>query len=369
MPKPQGNPKGYDPHTPIPPAVRRQAEEAERLQQAYISGDQPPQEGGETPPSPPPQPKPGDPPPLPSNAEPVPPPPAKEEPSPLPSPPQPRAEGEQPLEEGDYKHRYETTLGRLRKANDDISRLSQDVTDLRHVLSTMQTGAPTAADPQLKFEAPQILSPEEREEWKDILPVIEKRANELIAPLKAELEHKLGQVDGRLRSVNQGAQQNARQRMLDALDNHPTVKDWRIINEEPEFIEWLKYPDELSGEKRHDMLRQAFDANDARRVAAFFDKFTKATGAPAPLPSASQPGSPPSEAPGLEQFAAPGKPRTAASRPGAPAEQEIIKQSDISRFYADSAAGRFNTPELKAKAAAYEAQIFAATREGRVQPG
>jgi hypothetical protein len=86
-----------------------------------------------------------------------------------------------------------------------------------------------------------------------------------------------------------------------------------------------------------------------------------------------QPSSPPNPqgngaAPSLEEFAAPGRARTApAPQSGPGGDPEYITTGDIADFYAKRTAGRFKGREAEAEA--FERRIFAAENAGRVRPG
>jgi hypothetical protein len=116
-------------------------------------------------------------------------------------------------------------------------------------------------------------------------------------------------------------------------------------------------------------LNAAFQRNDAQRVAAFFKGFISDEAAtnPAGLQPANSVTSvgnttqPPKVS--LEQFAAPGRAKTAAA--SAPAEKPVISRADISKFYADVQAGRYRGREQEKER--FEALIFEASRDGRIR--
>jgi chemotaxis protein histidine kinase CheA len=349
----------------IPPAVRRMAEEAERRQKEYIEQGKPPEEKQEA------QDKQDS-----EDSRTAAPPPA---PEPAPAP-EPQPEVTPKVTEPDWKQRFETEQGRNRKLLNEVSELSSEISNLRRVLSTVKTDPtpqPTHSETTpVSIEG--LLSAEERQEWGEVLPVIEKVARGLVEPLQRQLQDRIGQLDQKVTTVREHNSLTEKQRMLQILDdpNNAINKSgrkwgpdgggtWRDVNRDEEFVGWLQYVDPLSGQKRHDMLTEAFSANDASRVGAFFANFLRDVQAVAPpQPQTSTP-APNGSAPSLEDFAAPGKARTAAAAP-APAE-EIITTGDIARFYTDLQKGRWKGREDEAKQ--YEAKIFAAQNAGRVRPG
>lgn len=62
------------------------------------------------------------------------------------------------------------------------------------------------------------------------------------------------------------------------------VPDQRSTNSDPRFVEYLKEPDEMTGEIRMDLLRNAEDSRDVGRVAQFFLDYKNSVGAPKNTP-------------------------------------------------------------------------------------
>jgi hypothetical protein len=213
-----------------------------------------------------------------------------------------------------------------------------------------------------------FLTPEERESYgDDFLQVVGKKANEIVAPLKRELEDKIKELNQRLGSVGGTVQQSLKDRMDSTLDQE--VPQWRQLNETPSFLEWLQLTDPYSGTIRINLLRDAYGQCNTPRVAAFFKGFLAEEAATAPrdqeaTPQAAAPQSAPQPGkPSLDQFAAPGRAKSAAGP--APAEKPFFTRAQIATFYAASTAGKFAGREAEKQK--IEAQIFEAQREGRVR--
>jgi hypothetical protein len=197
----------------------------------------------------------------------------------------------------------------------------------------------------------------------DFLNVVGKKASEAVAAQVGSLTNEIAGLKAQLQNVGKTVTVNARDKMKATIT--AACPDWEQINVNPEFHEWLSLPDPFSGAIRHELLKQAYGRNEAARVLAFFTGFLnqEAAGNPQdPRPDTShQSGKIP-----LETFAAPGRAKTAAdTNPGSPAEKPIITRSEITDFYAQSAAGKWRGREKEY--AAREAQINAAVREGRVR--
>mgnify|MGYP000981593068 CR=1 FL=1 len=112
-----------------------------------------------------------------------------------------------------------------------------------------------------------------------------------------------------------------------------------------------------------ELLKAAYERNNAAQVAVFFNGFLADEAADAPR---TQPSPAPQPAPQkvpLETFAAPGGAKNAA--PSAPVEKPLISAADITQFYTDCAAGRYRGREEEKDR--IEMMIFDAQREGRIR--
>ena len=345
---------------PIPPAVKRYAEQAEALQaqlrdQGIVTTveDAPP-----LPPQEEPQEQPQEAQETFSDGGAVQQPPAYEPPQ---QPPQ-AAE-----DDDSWRHKFQSEQGRTQALRSDVSRLSDEITNLRRLLATVQSAPPPPPSRQETFKAD--ITAEERAQWgDDLIGIIERKAREIADQQTEELREQVRQLGGQVHNVGQAAAINAFERMKQTLDGMREISNWRHLNDAQEFVAWLAYPDRLSGRKRHDMLQEAWSQCDAGRVSAFFADFLKDYPGLAPSPArqaAGGAGQQPTK-PTLESMAAPGKARSSApaSNGAGRDAKPRITTGDISRFYADKIAGRFKGRE--ADADAYEREIYAADKEGRI---
>jgi hypothetical protein len=247
--------------------------------------------------------------------------------------------------------------------------MSTRLDEMQRLLSAVQSAPPP--EPAAPMTVQQLLTPEEQEEWKDVLPVMEKRFKELTAPVEHQLRAEIDQLKKRMEVQQQSTVATSRAAMMNTLDNHPTLgvqsdHSWRALNEDDSFVEWLQYPEKLSGRQRHQLLKEAFSSNDAGRVAAIFESYARDAGLTKPAAQANGAGSPPPQN-GLERFAAPGPARSAPAAASATAEPQYFTSGDISRFYTDLRTGKWKGREKEAEA--YERAIIAAGNAGRVRAG
>lgn len=269
-------------------------------------------------------------------------------------------------EDQSWEHRYKSMKGRFDRSQDQIRQMSEQITNLQLVVSNLEMQAP-ASNTQSYTQSPSerlITAEEENDYGTEFLSVVGKKAREEMLPIVKGYEDKISRLEAQLEGVNGHFAQSAKQRMLSSLDE--TVSDWREINRQQEFLEWLELPDLYSGAIRHELLKAAYERNNAPQVAAFFNGFLAEEAAMRPAGSAEATTGAQRRAPVVDpaSLAAPGRAKSAASA-SAPAEKPFFTGAQIAKFYADVASGKFRGNE--AEKDRIEAQIFDATRNKRVR--
>lgn len=264
-------------------------------------------------------------------------------------------------EDQSWEHRYKSMKGRFDRSQDQLRQMSEQIQSLQSVIATMQaTTAPASKEAEEAIE--RLITPEEENDYgQDFLKVVGKKAKEELLPVIKKYENKIAELEARLQGVNGYVAQDARQRMLDYLSDK--IPNWRDLNKDDTFLDWLQLPDLYSGAIRHELLKAAFERNDAPRVAAFFTGFLAEEAAVAPAMDETGRSEPPAKM-SLEKLAAPGRAKSAAAT-NAPAEKPIFTRAQIAKFYADAAAGKYRGRD--AERDRLEAQIFSAEREGRIR--
>lgn len=337
--------KKYEPK--LPPAVAKLAAQADEAQKQFIT----------------PEPPPGDPPADP----PVEPPVEPQNPPVEPPPPPPPAD-----DEASFKHKYLTLQGRhnaeIGRMRGQLDAMNAQVANLNQLLATVKAPPPESTFQPTPSVVKSRITPEEvaeyGEEFIDFASrLAAQEASRVAAPLLRELDSLKQQVGG----VGQTLHQSARDRLFQQLDEQ--IPKWRELNTTPEYLDWLALQDAYTGAIRQELLNDAFEQNDFPRVSAFFKGFLAELAATAPTPQ-DEPGSQGIKVPkiALNTIVAPGRAKSAAATPpGAPPEKPIITTSQISKFYTDKAAGKYNGPEGIARAKEFEDSIFLAQREGRIR--
>lgn len=336
-------------HTPeLPAQVRRQMAEADAIR-AELNGTPP--ENQEPPPAPPAE-----------QQEPAAPPPT----SAVPVHEQPGAEDGQ-----SWEQRFKSQAGRLEQATRANQQLHDRLAQLEQTLTVLQARGVEPPPPPQPKQKPKLITPEEENDFgTELLGVVGKRAREEFAPEFEDLAERLKRLEGRVDGATQVVERSQTQTVYQTLTN--AVPEWRQINRSPDFLAWLEQPDAFSGRRRNDMLQEAFSRHETNRVIAFFQGFlTEATGLPS---GSSSPGNlapplaPPNGAgngsgkPSLEDFAAPGRARSAPQN--LPPEKPTYTQAWIEKFMADKRTGKYRGRE--ADADAIERDIYQAQHEGRI---
>lgn len=263
-----------------------------------------------------------------------------------------------------WEHKYKSIHGRYVRAQEQIRSLADTVTNLQNTIATMSAVAPVAAPVVPELAAERLVTPEEVNDYgEDLLKVMGKKAREEFAPIFNAQKAEIDALKKKLEGVSGFVQQDSHAKLLSTLDEK--LPNWREMNTNEEFLDWLSLPDPYSGAIRHDMLKAAYAQSNASRVMAFFNGFlaeeaavAPAKGEPDTIETTTVPKVP------LQNLAAPGRAKTAAAAP-APAEKPIFTRAQIAAFYADVAAGKYRGKDADKNKA--EAAIFAAQREGRIR--
>jgi hypothetical protein len=228
-------------------------------------------------------------------------------------------------------------------------------------------------------QPPVFISDKEKADYgEDLIELMKRAAQEAVMPMLAPIAKEVGTMRARVETTETETGRQFLQRMHNSMDN--SVPGWQDLNKDPNFIAWTKRPDVYSGLNRQELLQRAWYAGDSNRVAAFFQGYLAEEAAVDPAAAAARqqangsgngghapsgpasPAQPPAPRVSLEQLAAPGRARAAAT---APAGKPVWTAEGISQFYMDVAAGKFRGRD--AERVATEADLMAAQREGRIQ--
>ncbi len=187
------------------------------------------------------------------------------------------------------EQRYRTLQGMIAaKDRDHAAQLAQRDQALQSMSERLAEIESRAQAPQ-KSNAGTLVTEKDLEEFgPDMVDLITRRAREIVADERSQLEQtiqslqtKLERAEQQLGMVTQSAVQSDQERYLRALAGQ--VPDWEAINVDRGFLAWLDGVDELTGFTRQDVLNTAYRNQDAGRTAAVFRAY-KATLAPTASP-------------------------------------------------------------------------------------
>jgi hypothetical protein len=359
---------GIDPDVKIPRAISAQGERADQIQRAIAGSDstadgKPPSPQGE-PPAPVPQPTPTEP---------------EDQSQDSPSPHEDPATGGEPADAQNWERRFKGLQGRydrdVRQMRENVSLMSDQIRQLQSENATLRTAMPAPTQQANGAAAPAhtLLTPQEIEDYgPEFVDVARRIAQEVAGPLQAEVHS----LRAQLGTVQQETGNSFLQRMDREISAE--IKDWAALNRDQRFVEWVKLPDVFSGAIRQQLMQEAWNAGDSRRVVAFFRAFLTEEAAVDPRRANGQmrqqgfnrtvtptpsPVAPPTQEPqlALEDLAAPGRAHSAG---GSPAEKPVYTSADLTRFWTDVAHGRWRGREAQQQAV--EADIMQAQKEGRI---
>lgn len=281
----------------------------------------------------------------------------------------------------DWEQRFRVLQGKYnaetRRDRETIGTLQRDMDSLRGVLATVQTQLatkPAAAPAPAPKPVAKVTQKEIEEFGEDLLDAAARFAAQTWEPLVTELRSEVSDLRAEVASTKstavaarQSVAMNAREQMFATLDKE--ITDWRSVNTDDQFKEWLGQEDEMSGETRQTLLLRAYERNDARRVMRFFTSYkAEHAGGSQPAPAgqpAADTGQQPTGKPRVDpsQFVAPARGRSAPRPVGT--QQIVWTPSDIAAFYADVQKGLYK--KNPAERDRLERDIFDAQATGRVQ--
>jgi len=274
--------------------------------------------------------------------------------------------------QGKYNAEVPRLQRQVQEQNSTIEQLKQQMTATQSMLAAFAQNR-VAAPGQGQGPAPaaptKLVKDEEVKEFgEDLTDFIRRVAQESVLPA---VERRLQPVQQQVEkatsdAANTAQEQNrlAHERLLATLDRE--FAEWRTLNRDPQFLEWLAQPDPYSGAARQELLSQAYERFDAPRIVAFFKGYRNehavvtppaSAAAPAPAQAASQRT--------LDDFVSPGQPKAGATGAQNGAGKRIWTEAEIKRFYDDCRSGKYRSNPDRRKE--IEQDIFAAGREGRVR--
>lgn len=224
------------------------------------------------------------------------------------------------------------------KYSAEVPRYAAEIRSLKEELTSLKARLDSQA--QTPTPAPQRVKPEEVEEYGEKFYDFVKRAASEVVPEG---------VDTLKQSVEEVRKEQtalARQRFFDELGG--LSPEWRTLNEDRGFLDFLAELDPYTGAQRQQLFDDAYGKLDAWRIANFFNAYVQGQTKEAPP-----------QKPSLETQVTP----KTSGRSAPPQGKRVYSTADVARFYDDMRRGKFTADE----AARIEQDIFAAKAEGRLR--
>jgi hypothetical protein len=277
---------------------------------------------------------------------PVPPPPADTPPSPAPQD-----------TDVDWRRQYLAMQGRYEGAQRTLGEMQEQMHQMGEELLRLQQPRRQAPPPQTRSY---ITDKDVQNFGPDLIDLTQRSAVQVMEP-------RLREVADENQNLRRQIAREAKAR-LDA-QVEAAVPNYRDIDQDPRWHDWLRLPDMLSGRIRQTLLNEAIAAAHAPRVISFFKGFLNeeaATGhrEPAATPS---PAAPPREPViPLASLAAPGRVRPAGGGDSSlPPEKPLYTRAQISQNYRDKQRGLWAGREAEWNQ--LERDMIQAPLEGRVR--
>lgn len=256
--------------------------------------------------------------------------------------------------------KYTSETSKLRK---DIEKLQVDLQEATSQIVELsrKNNFQKPSDDEKKLlttsEDDDILDREDEERFgSDFVRAVNRRAkivaNQLVSAQVAELQARIDKLGGSVSSIGRATEQTARDRLK--ADLSKVFPEWREVDEDPLFHEWLEDRDAFSGLKRADIFANAVQSNDCDRVVMVYKGYSdeqKAVGAHT-RPNGN------SGRVRTDTLAAPSGGRATPRTPTAPAAPEVFTGRQIREFYNKKMRGELGMSD--AEIADMERRIHAA---------
>lgn len=273
-----------------------------------------------------------------------------------------------------YKQRWKSLDGMIaaeKRRNAELRGRIESLENMLAQLTELRAQQPHVAaqeTAQDKAVATNLSAAEIEEYGADLIEVMKRAARDAVQKDFDALREENAKLKSVIGGVGQKVEMSDREKLYTQLDAR--VDNWKEINRDPQFLDWLSQLDVYAGQPRRDLLNRAFQANDAMRVARFFEGFLNETAAVSNAASRQQTteqAPAPSKKVKLDKLAAPGVGASGSADNTSQSSGRMLKESEIGAFYEQARKGHFKGREAEYRKT--EQQIQAALSEGRILLG
>jgi hypothetical protein len=192
---------------------------------------------------------------------------------------------------GYWKQRAKAVFGMFERVRGELQELKEKNRELRQQLATHQ--AAPAQEPRIDLES--MFSPQEREQYgDDQLTLMARTAAKLSAK---QVEAATKPLHDTIQDSRQSAEEQKWHAFSAELIKH--CPDAFEIDKQPEWINWLRTVDEMSGDTYYDQLKRHEGRYNAAGVARLFNRYKAESGlgiaappAPGPMATPAAPAAP-----------------------------------------------------------------------------
>ena len=264
-------------------------------------------------------------------------------------------------DDDDWKQKYSVLKG---KYDSEVPRLHSEMSALRQVVTDLKAQVSEGVKKVNKEDDKTEDKPNEALDFvKREYPDIYSAMISLVGDAKKDKQPDDSELRKRVEAVERVAVDTAEERFYRDLDTG--VSDWRTHKDDPRFLTWLQAEDPLTGYSRLQLAQQAQSALDGKRVAKFYKAFIKDVAGDTDKTTKEE--TPVDKKKGIEKFVAPPSSGGKGASGKTGEDSNIIKTSDIKKFYDDANKGRYRGRE--AEFAKMEAKIDKAVIDGKVVNG
>lgn len=262
-----------------------------------------------------------------------------------------------------YKQRWKTMDGQLRAAAMREQQWQTRVQQLEQLIANMQA-APAATNTPSPAAAK--VTAEDREAFgEDLVNLIDRSTKATLAEENASLRNTVADLSNAVREMQSTIPQVVQNQQVSADERFFTqvgseIPDWKTINNNPVFIDWLLDVDPMTGITRQTYLAEAQRERNVMLVANIFNTWKAING----NTQTQQQGKAAAKATKteLEKQVAPSR-NLATTANVSSGDKQIWTSSLVRKFYSDVRNGLYRTRD--AERVSLERDIFAAQNEGR----
>lgn len=257
---------------------------------------------------------------------------------------------------------YNSELRKGRAIQAQLQAAANRISQLESIIATLNTSSAPAA-PQAQ-SASLVTDKDMQEFGAETIDLVRRVARDVVAQGLNEVR---GQVAPTINSLaqqvhNVAASQTATAEEMFYSRLATILPNWRTVNVDKGFQDWLLHVDPMTGIQRQTYLDDAHRRLDVARVASIFKTWIAGNNRPdvTSVPAQSTPA--PTPAQQLQRQVAPGHNRSGGNI--MQSQPKSFTRDEIAKYYDGLRRGEFKGKEAEWKK--IEEDIFAAAREGRV---